>query len=201
MDYQVQEGWFSYLVPLWGLSFLVILAETNRTPFDLPEAEAELVAGFNVEYSSLLFAFFFLAEYSAMGFFGVLLVTLFFGGYSLMPLGWGWDGDRPLDAFSAYWRLVQHTDMTSVLGGTRCYFTTDGDNFCELPPRQPAAGYRRSWPMTNELDPHDTESPLLIAQQHRRPRLQQLAPPTRQAQLHLNFVEQWRGSMNDFEPP
>jgi NADH-ubiquinone oxidoreductase chain 1 len=79
-------GWFSYLVPLWLLSFLVVLAETNRTPFDLPEAEAELVAGFNVEYSSLLFAFFFLAEYSSMGFFAALLVTLFFGGYSL-PFG------------------------------------------------------------------------------------------------------------------
>jgi NADH:ubiquinone oxidoreductase subunit H len=44
------------------------------------------VAGFNVEYSSLLFAFFFLAEYSSMGFFGALLVTLFFGGYSLPGL-------------------------------------------------------------------------------------------------------------------
>lgn len=79
---QQQQGWFGYLVPLWLLAFLVVLAETNRTPFDLPEAEAELVAGFNVEYSSLAFAFFFLAEYSAMGFFAALLVTLFFGGYA-----------------------------------------------------------------------------------------------------------------------
>jgi NADH-ubiquinone oxidoreductase chain 1 len=79
---QLQLGWFSYLVPLWLLAFLVVLAETNRTPFDLPEAEAELVAGFNVEYSSLLFAFFFLAEYSSMGFFAALLATLFFGGYA-----------------------------------------------------------------------------------------------------------------------
>lgn len=87
--YQALEGWFVYLLPLWLLSFVVVLAETNRTPFDLPEAEAELVAGFNVEYSSLLFAFFFLAEYSGMGFFGGLLASLFFGGWSGHPGGAG----------------------------------------------------------------------------------------------------------------
>lgn len=64
------------------LIFLVsMLAETNRAPFDLPEAEAELVAGFNVEYSGIIFALFFLAEYSSMLLMGVLLVMLFFGGW------------------------------------------------------------------------------------------------------------------------
>jgi NADH-quinone oxidoreductase subunit H len=60
--------------------FISVLAETNRAPFDLPEAEAELVAGFNVEYSGIIFALFFLAEYSSMLLMGVLTVLLFFGG-------------------------------------------------------------------------------------------------------------------------
>jgi NADH:ubiquinone oxidoreductase subunit H len=142
VDYQAQEGWFSYLVPLWGLSFLVILAETNRTPFDLPEAEAELVAGFNVEYSSLLFAFFFLAEYSAMGFFGALLVTLFFGGYTLVPLGWGWDNDRPLDTLSAIHRAYDHSFMSRRLADLICV-----DYNCFRPKALPEWQGRRSWPV------------------------------------------------------
>ena len=85
--YQAAEGWFSYLLPLWGLALLTLLAEANRTPFDLPEAEAELVAGFNVEFSSLLFAMFFLGEYASMAFFSGLLATAFFGGWSALPFG------------------------------------------------------------------------------------------------------------------
>jgi NADH-quinone oxidoreductase subunit H len=59
--------------------FISLLAETNRAPFDLPEAEAELVAGYNVEYSSTAFALFFLAEYSNMILASSLLILLFFG--------------------------------------------------------------------------------------------------------------------------
>jgi len=57
-----------------------MLAETNRTPFDLPEAEAELVAGYNVDYSSLPFAMFFLGEYCNMILMAVLYCILFLGG-------------------------------------------------------------------------------------------------------------------------
>jgi NADH-quinone oxidoreductase subunit H len=57
--------------------FIAALAETNRAPFDLPEAEAELVAGYNVEYSSIAFALFFLGEYSNILFMSSLL-SLFF---------------------------------------------------------------------------------------------------------------------------
>jgi NADH-quinone oxidoreductase subunit H len=57
-----------------------MIAETNRTPFDLPEAEAELVAGYNVEYSSIIFAMFFLAEYSNAILMSTLMSILFIGG-------------------------------------------------------------------------------------------------------------------------
>lgn len=57
-----------------------MLAETNRTPFDLPEAEAEIVAGYNVEYSSIFFAMFFLAEYGNIMVISSFGVILFLGG-------------------------------------------------------------------------------------------------------------------------
>jgi NADH-quinone oxidoreductase subunit H len=67
--------------PLFILFLISILAETNRHPFDLPEAEAELVSGYNVEYSSMTFALFFLGEYSNILFMSALTICLFFGGF------------------------------------------------------------------------------------------------------------------------
>lgn len=80
--YYQQYIWF--VIPLFfifGLFFISALAETNRPPFDLPEAEAELVAGYFVEYSSMSFALFFIGEYGALLVMSTLIVVLFFGGW------------------------------------------------------------------------------------------------------------------------
>jgi len=73
------------LFPMAIMFFITALAETNRPPFDLPEAEAELVAGYQVEYSSMSFALFFLGEYANILFMCALIPTLFLGGW-LPPL-------------------------------------------------------------------------------------------------------------------
>lgn len=76
--------WFVFEQPVGFLIFFVCaLAETNRAPFDLPEAETELVAGFHSEYSSMKFAMFFMAEYANMATAAAMATTLFLGG----PLG------------------------------------------------------------------------------------------------------------------
>lgn len=84
-------GWFQWLVFKAPLSFVIFLvavfAETNRLPFDLPEAENELVAGYNTEYSSIKFALFFMGEYANMISSSAMIVTLFFGGWTLPVFG------------------------------------------------------------------------------------------------------------------
>ena len=82
-----QAIWFVIpLLPVFIFYFISILAETNRTPFDLPEAESELVAGFFTEHSSIIFVFFFLAEYGSIVLMSTLTAILFFGGYNMPEL-------------------------------------------------------------------------------------------------------------------
>ncbi len=107
--YQIEQGWM--IAPFLGdlsnpwkwllagpmlISFVVftiaIFAETNRLPFDLPEAETELVGGYHTEYSSMKFALFFLGEYAAMITGSAIIVTLFLGGWHLPVPWWGGNG-------------------------------------------------------------------------------------------------------------
>lgn len=95
---RAQQGtgfWSWYVVPLFPMFVIFLvsaLAETNRAPFDLPEAESELVSGYNVEYSSMTFALFFLGEYANMILLSALGATLFLGGwlppFDAVPFSW-----------------------------------------------------------------------------------------------------------------
>src|ERR1700747_3102103 len=104
--YQIEHGWliapfagdwlnpvkWLLTIPMW-ISFVVfmvaIFAETNRLPFDLPEAEQELAGGYNTEYSSMKFALYFLGEYAAMITGSAVVVTLFFGGWHFPGIPYG----------------------------------------------------------------------------------------------------------------
>jgi NADH-quinone oxidoreductase subunit H len=88
VSWQAEHGWLIIYAPLSFVIFLAAtFAETNRMPFDLPESEQELAGGYNVEYSSMKFALFFMGEYAAMTAAAGLLVTLFLGGWSLPVAG------------------------------------------------------------------------------------------------------------------
>jgi NADH-quinone oxidoreductase subunit H len=95
-------SWYAILLPVSFVIYVVaVVGETNRAPFDLPEAESELVGGFHTEYSSLKFALFFLAEYINMVTVSALAATLFLGGWRApWPLSI-WDG-----ANAGWWPLL-----------------------------------------------------------------------------------------------
>ncbi|MFF5176684.1 NADH-quinone oxidoreductase subunit NuoH [Micromonospora sp. NPDC000316] len=95
-------GWYAILLlPSFVMFFIAIVGETNRAPFDLPEAESELVAGFQTEYSSLKFALFMLSEYVAMVTMSAFTVTLFLGGWHAPWPITIWEG-----ANSGWWPML-----------------------------------------------------------------------------------------------
>ncbi len=85
------QNWHAF-TPFGFISMVIFMvcmvAETNRAPFDLPEAENELIAGYHTEYSSMKFAVFFMGEYAAMFTFAGVLSVVFFGGYHMLPIRW-----------------------------------------------------------------------------------------------------------------
>lgn len=105
VEQQVHMGWNVFSLTVAWLTFLVAaFAETNRLPFDLPEAESELVAGYHTEYSGMKFAMFFISEYANVATVSGLTATLFFGGWDI-PFT-QWDNSAPFTAVKTMMTLL-----------------------------------------------------------------------------------------------
>ncbi|EPD90180.1 NADH-quinone oxidoreductase subunit NuoH [Streptomyces albus] len=106
------DGWFAYLLPVSFLIYLVsMVGEAHRAPFDMPESEGDLVAGFQTEYSSIKFAMFMLTEYIHVVTVSALAVTLFLGGWRApAPISTWWEG-----ANHGWWPILWFTAKLAVL--------------------------------------------------------------------------------------
>ncbi|MDQ3997179.1 MAG: NADH-quinone oxidoreductase subunit NuoH [Gemmatimonadota bacterium] len=101
---QAAMGWNVLTLTLAFFIFMIAaFAETNRLPFDLPEAESELIAGYHSEYSAMKFSFFFIAEYANMVTASALMATLFFGGWDIPFVAWD--------------NVAPHTGLKTILTG------------------------------------------------------------------------------------
>jgi len=108
--------WYVFQQPLGALIFFIAAtAEANRTPFDLTEADSEIVAGFATEYSGMRFGFFFFAEYVNVFIVSAMIVALFFGGWNA-PFDWPFPVDAPLDPASLGMGLLLLVTVVPVIG-------------------------------------------------------------------------------------